>query len=240
MSKKSYKPRDGEKRHEDFEKSILGLSIKQIKDQGASNLRESLIIAQTTPRKASAPVISQLVRQDKRNSIFSEFFIIGIDPSSILKQDLDNEVPVEPKTLYMFKDNIKTSTCQRRQVVKDFCFPNGVQIRTLKKKRAHKILYGQQSNSKENSFVFTLQAQDMNSFDTNAPDEFIYCNVLIFDEIHKTPESGFFTSQKALCFMSNYRFFELYLQILNVIYSLYKIERFNILQEELKVSGILT
>lgn len=74
----------------------------------------------------------------------------------------------------------------------------------------------------------------MNSYDVSVPDEFIYCNVLIFDEIHKTTDGGFYTSQKALCMMTNYRFFELYLHILSVIYNLYKIERFNILQDDFK------
>ena len=43
--------------------------------------------------------------------------------------------------------------------MKDFCFPDGVQIKKLKKRGANKILFGQQSSSsKQNSFVFTLQA----------------------------------------------------------------------------------
>lgn len=34
--------------------------------------------------------------------------------------------------------------------------------------------------------------------------------------------------------MTNYRFFEVYLQILNVIFNLYKYERFKILQDDFK------
>lgn len=123
-------------------------------------------------------------------------------------------------------------------VVKDFCFPNGVQIKHWNKKRANNILYGQQTNIKENSFVFTLQAQDMNSYDPNVADEFIYCIVTIFEEIVEGKEPNtYFTSQKAMCIMAKYRHFDIYLSILAAIINLYKLERYNILQKNTEYPG---
>ncbi len=75
--------------------------------------------------------------------MFTEFFIIGADQSKLTQSDLENEIPVEPSNLFLLIDN--TNTCERRLVAKDFCFPNGVQLRKLKMNRAHKILYSQQT-----------------------------------------------------------------------------------------------
>lgn len=70
----------------------------------------------------------------------------------------------------------------------------------------------------------------MNSYDPNAADEFIYCIVTIFEDIVEGKEPNtYFTSQKALCIMAKYRYFDIYLSILNAILTLYKLERFNIL-----------
>lgn len=73
----------------------------------------------------------------------------------------------------------------------------------------------------------------MNCYDPSLEDEFIYCNVIVFEEILLAKEGkGFYTSQKALCLMSNHRFFEFYSSILNVILNHYKLERFNMLQRD--------
>jgi|LauGreDrversion4_2_1035121.scaffolds.fasta_scaffold258263_2 hypothetical protein len=68
----------------------------------------------------------------------------------------------------------------------------------------------------------------MNEYDPNAPDEFIYCNVVVFEEIIQRGKS-FYTGQKALCLMTNHRYFEVYASMLNVILNLYKLEWFNML-----------
>jgi len=72
----------------------------------------------------------------------------------------------------------------------------------------------------------------MNSFDPNAEDEFIYCNVVVFEEIIQRGERSFYTAQKALCLLSSHRYFEVYASMLNVILNLYKLERFTMLQRD--------
>ncbi len=73
----------------------------------------------------------------------------------------------------------------------------------------------------------------MNSYDPNANDEYIYCIVTIFEDIIQGRDTNsFFTSQKALCIMAKFRYFEIYLQILSAILNIYKLERFNILAQE--------
>ncbi len=73
----------------------------------------------------------------------------------------------------------------------------------------------------------------MNSYDPDAEDEFIYCIATIFEEIIEGKEPNtYFTSQKALCIMAKYRYFDVYLSILNAIMTLYKLERLNILQKQ--------
>jgi len=114
MSRKAYVPQKNEELH----KSIMGASLR---------LRESMQRKKESPKKQTP-------------KMFTEFFIIGVDQNKLTQADLENEIPIEPKNLFLLIDN--SGNCQRRQVVKDFCFPNGVQLRKLKRKRANKILYG--------------------------------------------------------------------------------------------------
>lgn len=116
MSRKVYVPQ----KNEELQKSVMGLSFK---------LKESL------QRKIEAQI-----KQRQPPKMFTEFFIVGVDQNKLTQADLENEIPIEPKNLFLLIDN--TGNCERRQVVKDFCFPNGVQLRKLKRKRAYNILYG--------------------------------------------------------------------------------------------------
>lgn len=57
----------------------------------------------------------------------------------------------------------KNEDCERRRVIKDFCFPDGIEVKQLKKSetlnQAQKILYSSKS-VRETCFVFTLNADD--------------------------------------------------------------------------------
>ena len=72
-----------------------------------------------------------------------DFFVIGAD---LAKKPAVNtkEIYLPSQVMYMFSDNRE---CQRRKVVKDFCFPNPAdsQIRMEKLEKEsdiHQILYG--------------------------------------------------------------------------------------------------
>ena len=66
--------------------------------------------------------------------------------------------------------------CDRRRVVKDFCFPDGVEVRRIKSKGEtlneksktifQKILY-QTKNLREQCFIFTMNADEENQSDTS-------------------------------------------------------------------------
>jgi hypothetical protein len=51
---------------------------------------------------------------------------------------------------------------------------------------------------------------------------------LIIEEILQDNNGDMFVTQKALCVMSKFRYYELHLNLLNAIMSIYKLERFNI------------
>lgn len=67
--------------------------------------------------------------------------------------------------------NENDKDCERRRVVKDFCFPDGVEVKLMKKKGERlsdrelqafqKILY-QSKNIRDCCFVFTMNANDEN------------------------------------------------------------------------------
>ena len=50
----------------------------------------------------------------------------------------------------------------------------------------------------------------MNDYNPDIPDEFIYCNVLVFEDIFQGPDKKYYTTQRALCLMTKYRYFDLY------------------------------
>lgn len=75
--------------------------------------------------------------------LMEDFFVIGAD---LAKKPAVNtkEIYLPSQVMYMFSDNRE---CQRRKVVKDFCFPNPAdsQIRMEKLEKEsdiHQILYG--------------------------------------------------------------------------------------------------
>ena len=50
----------------------------------------------------------------------------------------------------------------------------------------------------------------MNDYNADIPDEFIYCNVLVFEDIFEGPDKKYYTTQRDLCLMAKYRYFDLY------------------------------
>jgi hypothetical protein len=55
-------------------------------------------------------------------NLMEDFFVIGADLSKKPRQN-SKEIYLSSKIMYMFSNN---KECQRRKVVKDFCFPNPV------------------------------------------------------------------------------------------------------------------
>jgi hypothetical protein len=96
MSKKKIylPPPTEEEIKEELEKSIMGVSFKQI---GQSNIRESLGVIKNTPRKMSTHL-----KDDKiTDRIFDEFFIIGLDKNSLSQDDIRRMRILPPQNLYM-------------------------------------------------------------------------------------------------------------------------------------------
>ncbi|CDW77603.1 UNKNOWN [Stylonychia lemnae] len=109
--------------------------------------------------------------------LFEEFFIIGVEYNDIKTLDW-NKSPTQfiaPQTLYMYSDQSKEE-CDRRRVVKDFCFPDGVEVKRIKDKGQNlneenkaqfsKILY-QTKNLRESCFIFTMNASEDMQSDTS-------------------------------------------------------------------------
>jgi hypothetical protein len=82
MSKKKIylPPPTEEELKEELEKSIMGVSFKQI---GQSNIRESIGVIKNTPRKMSTHLKEDKVISHIQERIFDEFFIIGIDKTTL-------------------------------------------------------------------------------------------------------------------------------------------------------------
>ena len=80
-------------------------------------------------------------------SVFKEFFVVGVNAYEIHEArraqresrrsftSPDAPLRVSPTTIYThIKQGIQAETCERRKVVKDFCFPDGVQVQPVKSK----------------------------------------------------------------------------------------------------------
>lgn len=94
--------------------------------------------------------------------LFDEFFIIGVDTDEI--QDQKGKFFANPKTLYL---HLKQEECERRRVVKDFCFPDGIELRLIKDEREGHIepldmvnINNLLANPLEQWFVFTLNTDE--------------------------------------------------------------------------------
>lgn len=83
-------------------------------------------------RVASSPSPSRISR--KFNHLFEEFFIIGVDKDELTKLDWrkTDTHRVSPETQYLHIAD-KKDDCDRRRVVKDFCFPDGIEVKKLNK-----------------------------------------------------------------------------------------------------------
>ena len=65
----------------------------------------------------------------RHSHFFEEFFIIGVDKEE-LKEVKDDRAILQPSTLYIHNSD-NEEECERRRVVKDFCFPEGIEIKLL-------------------------------------------------------------------------------------------------------------
>ena len=50
----------------------------------------------------------------------------------------------------------------------------------------------------------------MNEYDPEIKDEFVYCNVLLYEDIFEGTDHKYYTSQRALCLMTKHRYYDLY------------------------------
>ena len=77
----------------------------------------------------------QIVKQKPKQKNFEELFIIGAEKEDLKSLDWSKSRQhlVGPKTLYMH-NNQKGKEDERRRVVKDFCFPDGIAVKLIKKK----------------------------------------------------------------------------------------------------------
>lgn len=79
----------------------------------------------------------------RHSHFFEEFFIIGVDKEE-LKQVREDQTILQPQTLYIHNSD-NEEDCERRRVVKDFCFPEGIEVKLLQKSdsfsQAQKILF---------------------------------------------------------------------------------------------------
>lgn len=63
------------------------------------------------------------------NRFFEKFIIVGIDQISL--EDARSEDRLMPKKLFMFPGFQGNSENENLEVVKDYCFPNGVQVKKI-------------------------------------------------------------------------------------------------------------
>eukprot|EP01022_Parablepharisma_sp_SALTPOND_P031428 TRINITY_DN799_c0_g2_i2.p2 TRINITY_DN799_c0_g2~~TRINITY_DN799_c0_g2_i2.p2 ORF type:complete len:462 (+),score=33.51 TRINITY_DN799_c0_g2_i2:1520-2905(+) len=145
----------------------------------------------------------------------------------------------------MSKKDVFTNNRARVMAVKDFCFPDnvelGLKIRAVERsppKRPKKA--GPETILRnENTFVFTLNGLDPEGKKVHEGNKsgWIYCiclrinadtqKVLFFtsNQIQKTKEGKTITAPKVLCFMTYYEYFELFLHSLRVISTLSQMEQ---------------
>lgn len=110
----------------------------------------------------------------KNKNLIEDFFVIGLDKEADLP-DIEQQylhkspdkIYCQSKVLYMHSNK---QECQRRNVVKDFCFPNETSMQiTMEKIKGQEdfgdVLYGQSDILRKNVFVFTMQADDMGDKD---------------------------------------------------------------------------
>lgn len=55
----------------------------------------------------------------------------------------------------------------------------------------------------------------MDNYDPMIREEYFYCVCLVIEEIIEGERDHFYTTQKAFCIMSQFRYFDLHLSILN-------------------------
>ena len=77
---------------------------------------------------------SKTSQPNRHCPMFEEFFIIGVDKEDILAEKTWGKTDrkrFNPKNLYMHIKGNATGDeeCERRRVVKDFCFPDGIEVK---------------------------------------------------------------------------------------------------------------
>lgn len=112
------------------------------------------------------------------------------------------------------------------KVVKDFCFPNGVQITKLDFKfdqtqqdpeveeKLMKFFFHNKT-WRESTFLFTL---DANEDKGSTGDNYLNCMCCIFNDLmSKSSDGSLYLVEKAFCFMFSNNYFSLHLEVLTGI-----------------------
>lgn len=144
-------------------RDLLRKSIVRVKKQDRNCVNDAPIKLEAALQNENNYLKEQFL--GKNSNLIEDFFIIGIDESDIQLQGRQatnpDFIPAQSKVLYMYSDR---QDCQRRNVVKDFCYPDGslIFLEKLKSQQDfHHILYGQKDHLRKSLFVFNMQADDM-------------------------------------------------------------------------------
>ena len=177
-----------------------------------------------------------------QNKLLEDFFIIGVNDEDLkrIEQGQINSsvngheiINMKSRMLYTHSNNAE---CQRRKVVKDFCFPYPAdeQIKLIKLTDAneiHEILYGQYGSLRKNAFIFHMQADDMGNKEYSTENIFHCLCVITYDvvkipksaktrrmsakgagvDLHSKPDYEYYKCPKAYVIMSQHPFFNLFL-----------------------------
>ena len=84
---------------------------------------------------------------------------------------------VQPETLWSYPGVLKEH-CERRKIVKDFCFPYGIRAREIDFKKhveqINKVIYAEEKG-RENCFAFTMNANSMDQKEWDYEEEYYVC-----------------------------------------------------------------
>ncbi len=111
--------------HNPLMKSTPNFDFSKIRETRDDASQSFLLPASTSHRQFSSPDEAPNVLSPRSQThLFEEFFIIGLDQDH-LKQ-ISGMGMTKPDTLHMFVGELESGDYERRKVVKDFCFPDGI------------------------------------------------------------------------------------------------------------------
>ncbi|CDW84752.1 UNKNOWN [Stylonychia lemnae] len=175
-------------------------------------------------------LLGNSIKPSDSDRIFSDFLIISADISTIDIDELtkDNSSQLESKIQYLFTDPSLKKIDQKRQQIKGFCFPCGVFVRIMQDHKLQDYFQNQDINpSKKNTFVFTIPLQEEDGYDLNKYKCLYVLGVIKKElvEYQLGKKRHMLLVEKAYCILSLYNYYDLHMQILGSVFSLFKNER---------------